>query len=182
MRSMARRVASNAAEICSPEESSISHLPFRGPVVDFGGLGDQVIRGVSLGRDHHYHIIALLVGRGDDIRHIVKAFGILYGGAAELLYNQCHYTFFPSSRPKQRAGHLSKKHSHTGMSQAIVCGKAAGGTYSITICAPWGAAERISTRQPVIPLSSRWVTQLRPKAWALSASIIAMMVGPAPLT
>ena len=158
------------------------HLPLGGLFVDFGGLGDEVVGGIALGGDHHHHIVALLIGGGDNVRHIVDALGVLDGAAAELLYNQCHYTFFPSSRPG-RGRVISLKNTPTqGCPQLLYAAKPPGATHSMTIWAPWGAAERISTRQPVMPLSSRWVTQLRPKASAFSESIMAMMVGPAPLT
>ena len=75
------------------------HLPLGGVGIDLLRLGDQVVGGISLGREDHDHVVALQIGLRDDARHISQPLGIPDGAAAEFLHNQTHsrVSFFNSN-------------------------------------------------------------------------------------
>ena len=66
------------------------HLPLGRPGVHFLRLGDQVVGGVALGGHDHHHVVALLVGVGDDLRHVPQTLRVPDGRAAEFLHDQRH--------------------------------------------------------------------------------------------
>ena len=96
------------------------HLPLGGVGVDLLRLGDQVIGGVTLGGQDHDHVVALQIGLRDDTGDISDALGVLYGAAAEFLYDQTHSraSFFASDwglRPIIRGRKAFGNHASTRM-------------------------------------------------------------------
>ena len=88
--SFSMAMASKDMDICSPQESSTIHLPFRGVGVNFPGLFNQIVSGIPLGGNHHYYIVAPVIGFGDNPGHIKHPLGVGHGRAAEFLYNGFH--------------------------------------------------------------------------------------------
>ena len=73
------------------------HLPLGGVGIDLLGLGDELIRGVSLGGEDHDQVISLQILLRDDTGDIPDALRVPHGAAAEFLYDQTHSVSFFAS-------------------------------------------------------------------------------------
>ena len=63
------------------------HLSARGVGIELQGFLNEIVRGVSLGGEHHHHIVSLFVCVGDDAGHIAHTLRICHRGTSKFLYD-----------------------------------------------------------------------------------------------
>ena len=83
------------------------HLTLGRTLIELGGLRDKVVGRIALRGHDHDHLIASLISRGHNVRHVLQPTGIGDRRAAKLLYDQTHFFFYPPSGPllpKRRPG------------------------------------------------------------------------------
>ena len=66
------------------------HLPLGCGRIDLRRFFQQVVSGIALSREHHHHLVPLLISICNDLCHVQDPLGVCHRAAAELLNNQCH--------------------------------------------------------------------------------------------